>query len=555
MWAPLFRLKFFEYADNISAAWIWTRFKRVGTSRKSLMQEELGYIEGGSETLVNALTRAIAERGGTFRLNAPVTRVETRRRPRHRRHGRRRFLPADAVISTMPTPHVSRIVPDLPDEERARYDAIANIGVVCVVFRLKRSITPHFWVNIVDPRFEIPGIVEFSNLRPTGDTVVYIPYYMPVTHPKFAKDDAFFRAEGFGYLKLINPALREEDVVGVLCRAAASRPAGLPAGLRRDAAAGRDLDRRAADRRHLLLLSGGSRHLGERALRQADGGARAVTLSPELRRFILFLFAGGTAALVNILSRIVINWFIPYEVGDYRCLPLRNDRPPICSTSISYFRLRRFPRSRRSTCVSRWSISRRSSRSGASAWALRACSFRRSASSGTPKRSLTSSASRRRSSPAIWGTSISPSAGPGHELPCDRKAPLTAAGADPAPSHGILSGRAVRALSLVGGVALVCHWLSRFAFNVFVSYAWAIVLAYLVGILVAFILNKIYVFPYSQRSLNFEMSFFFLVNIAAFPFVWAVAYVLGEWVLAAAIMQRTVALRSRMALRSRFRCS
>lgn len=212
MWAPLFRLKFFEYADNISAAWIWTRFKRVGTSRKSLMQEELGYIEGGSETLVNALARAIEEKGGVIRLNTPATRVETE-------NGRVRgvtaageFFPADAVISTMPTPYVGRLVPDLPAEARARYDAIANIGVVCVVFRLKRSVTPHFWVNISDPRFEIPGIVEFSNLRPTGDSVVYIPYYMPVTHPKFSRDDAFFRTEGFRYLSLINPALREEDV-------------------------------------------------------------------------------------------------------------------------------------------------------------------------------------------------------------------------------------------------------------------------------------------------------------------------------------------------------
>src|SRR4051812_30012274 len=124
MWAPLFRSKFFEYADNISAAWIWTRFKRVGTSRKSLMQEELGYIEGGSETLVNALVRAIQEKGGTVRLNAPVTRVESR-------DGRvtgvtvgDEFVPADAVISTVPTPYVSRLVPDLPAPERARYDAI-----------------------------------------------------------------------------------------------------------------------------------------------------------------------------------------------------------------------------------------------------------------------------------------------------------------------------------------------------------------------------------------------------------------------------------------------
>jgi protoporphyrinogen oxidase len=213
LWAPLFRLKFFEYADNISAAWIWTRIKRIGTSRRSLLQEELGYIEGGSQTLVRALTEAIAGMGGTLRLNAPVTRVETKEGRVTGVTAGGEFLAADAVISTMPAPYVGRIVPDLPEAERARYDAIANIGVVCVVFRLKRAVTPHFWVNIADPRFEIPGIVEFSNLRPVGDTVVYIPYYMPATHPKFARDDAFFRHEGFGYLALLNPALREDDIV------------------------------------------------------------------------------------------------------------------------------------------------------------------------------------------------------------------------------------------------------------------------------------------------------------------------------------------------------
>ena len=213
LWAPLFRLKFFEYADNISAAWIWTRIKRVGTSRRSLLQEELGYIEGGSETLVKALTRAIEQQGGVLRLKTAATCVSVANGAVSGVAAGAEHFPADAVISTMPTPYVSRIAPDLTQDERARYDAIVNIGVCCVVFRLKRSITPHFWVNISDARFEVPGIVEFSNLRPTGDTVVYIPYYMPVTHPKFARDDAAFRAEGLGYLKLLNPAVSEDDVV------------------------------------------------------------------------------------------------------------------------------------------------------------------------------------------------------------------------------------------------------------------------------------------------------------------------------------------------------
>jgi energy-coupling factor transport system substrate-specific component len=84
---------------------------------------------------------------------------------------------------------------------------------------------------------------------------------------------------------------------------------------------------------------------------------------------------------------------------------------------------------------------------------------------------------------------------------------------------------------LVGGAAVLIHWLSRFLFNWFVPFGWAIVLAYCVGLAVGYVLNKIYVFPYSDRPVNVEIFLFIVVNLAAFPLVWVVAYVLGEWVL------------------------
>ncbi|WP_319025840.1 FAD-dependent oxidoreductase [Acidithiobacillus albertensis] len=61
LWRRLFDLKFYDYADTLSAAWIWTRIKRIGSSRYSMMREKLGYLEGGSETLLNA--RAIVKSG------------------------------------------------------------------------------------------------------------------------------------------------------------------------------------------------------------------------------------------------------------------------------------------------------------------------------------------------------------------------------------------------------------------------------------------------------------------------------------------------------------
>ncbi len=211
LWEKLFTLKFFEYSGKVSAAWMWTRLKRVGTSRRSIFQEELGYIDGGSETLVRRLAERIAAMGGGLHLGAPATEV-------HIDDGRVTGVTAngarhafDHVISTMPLPLVPRLMPGLPPAVKEAYARLENIGVVCVVHKLKRAVTPHFWVNTNDPAIEVPGIVEFSNLRPVGDHVVYVPYYMPVTHPKFARSDADLIAESFGYLQRINPALGPED--------------------------------------------------------------------------------------------------------------------------------------------------------------------------------------------------------------------------------------------------------------------------------------------------------------------------------------------------------
>ena len=119
----------------------------------------------------------------------------------------------DAVISTMPTPFIAELVPSLPNDWKAKYEAIRNIGVVCVILKLARSVTPHFWVNINDPAIEIPGIIEFSNLRAVSDTVVYVPFYMPQSHPKFGRDDAAFIAESMACVRRLNPSLGESDVL------------------------------------------------------------------------------------------------------------------------------------------------------------------------------------------------------------------------------------------------------------------------------------------------------------------------------------------------------
>jgi protoporphyrinogen oxidase len=214
LWKPLFEMKFYQYAENVSAAWIWTRIKRLGRSRKSMMKEELGYIEGGTQTLVDALCSAIKARGGQVRVSCRAETILTKEGSVIGVTTPQGVVEADAVICTVPTPFVSVMVPDLPDQWKAKYDAIKNLGVCCLVFKLRRSISPHFWVNINDPEIAVPGLIEFSNLRPVGDeAVVYLPYYMPTDNPKFKWTDQALLDEAFGYLRQVNPALTRDDVI------------------------------------------------------------------------------------------------------------------------------------------------------------------------------------------------------------------------------------------------------------------------------------------------------------------------------------------------------
>jgi len=213
MWRRLLELKFYGYTDHISASWIATRIRRVGRSRKSIFQERLGHIAGGSQTLVDRQVAEYDARGGALGLATPVDRVETEGGRVTGVTTAQGTHPHDHVISTVPTPFVSAMIPDLSEQERGKLDAIDNIGCICLLLKLKKRVSPHFWLNVMDERMDIPGIIEFSNLRELPDHVVYVPYYMPTTHPKWQQGDATFIADAMAYLTFINPDLTDDDLI------------------------------------------------------------------------------------------------------------------------------------------------------------------------------------------------------------------------------------------------------------------------------------------------------------------------------------------------------
>jgi putative flippase GtrA len=84
-----------------------------------------------------------------------------------------------------------------------------------------------------------------------------------------------------------------------------------------------------------------------------------------------------------------------------------------------------------------------------------------------------------------------------------------------------------------GGASVVANFLSRIAFNHWVDYSVAVALAYLVGMVVAFVLMRRFVFDAGGRSLRPQVLKFTAVNAWGFVQTLVISLLLARWVLPA----------------------
>jgi protoporphyrinogen oxidase len=162
---PLMRSKFGDLRDQVSAAWLIGRISI--RSNRGVSGERLGYLNGGFQLLVDALSDA-AGRDCTVRLHDPVTHIA--RENAGWRVNDRRY---DAVISTIPPQALSRAggpsLPPLPYQ-----------GAACLTLGLDDQVTEGiYWLNMKDPG-PYGAVITHTNFVPAeryGDHIVYLASY------------------------------------------------------------------------------------------------------------------------------------------------------------------------------------------------------------------------------------------------------------------------------------------------------------------------------------------------------------------------------------------
>lgn len=96
------------------------------------------------------------------------------------------------------------------------------------------------------------------------------------------------------------------------------------------------------------------------------------------------------------------------------------------------------------------------------------------------------------------------------------------------------TGRQFLYFMVAGGTAALANFGSRIAFSTFLPYVPAIILAYCVGMLTAFVLNRTYVFTQARTGLKHQVTWFVLINLAAVAQTVLVSLLFARWIFPAA---------------------
>src|SRR6185295_18698064 len=120
MWKPLLDSKFDGRYDDLPATYIWARTRRMGTTRDRSGREVMGWLEGGYQTLIDALERKIRELGGEVRAGTAVDQIAGA-------NGRAiglvidgQLRPFDSVLCTLAPPQARMLLaPSLLDQAPA----------------------------------------------------------------------------------------------------------------------------------------------------------------------------------------------------------------------------------------------------------------------------------------------------------------------------------------------------------------------------------------------------------------------------------------------------
>jgi protoporphyrinogen oxidase len=182
LWRPMLAAKFDGSFDQTPATYMWSRLVRMKSARKGPAQKELvGHLIGGHIKLIEAMVERIQRAGGVIHLNTPVREVMISGDQAWGLRVDDLALAYDAVIATLPVPHIRRLIADASPAYSEFLSKTEYLGVIAVLLVLDRPLSGYWTLNIIEDGSPLTGVIETTTyIDPHfvgGHHLVYMPKY------------------------------------------------------------------------------------------------------------------------------------------------------------------------------------------------------------------------------------------------------------------------------------------------------------------------------------------------------------------------------------------
>lgn len=217
LWMPLLDSKFDGRVEDLPATYIWARTRRMSGARDNTGREMMGWLEGGYEQLVDALAARIRGMGGELRTGCGVDRITGGEAGPTGVVIDGHLHPFDAVLCTLAPPQRSALL-DPALAEHVGADGCRYLGVVCLVLRTARSVSPYHTLNITDRRVPLTTVVETTHVVDpdyVGGSLAYVTKYVDPSHADLRRPEDEVGAEYLRHARTIFPNL---DAAGILAQ-------------------------------------------------------------------------------------------------------------------------------------------------------------------------------------------------------------------------------------------------------------------------------------------------------------------------------------------------
>ena len=189
----LIKNKFKTSAENISAAWLATRFEKEPLS----FLRGFGRIEGGFSSFVDRLVEKLVEKNVKIVTGVEIKKIVDSggiKEVFFEKGGVGEKERADFIVNTIPPKSFLRVYNRLSQGLRMKLEKIEYLSCVSACIGFDFNLTEKYWINILDKGFPFDILFNhtslYKDLAPAGKSVVYLVSYLKLPSDFWHKSEA-----------------------------------------------------------------------------------------------------------------------------------------------------------------------------------------------------------------------------------------------------------------------------------------------------------------------------------------------------------------------------